>query len=129
MQRFLLVCLGGALGSGARYLISLLAVRLFGLGFPLGTLAVNLIGCFLITAIVTYGAPDDLLSPVLRLFLTTGIMGGLTTYSAYNHELLRFFEDGAYGRAASYLFATLLGCLTMGLLGLYVGRWLRMPGL
>jgi CrcB protein len=125
MQRLLLVCLGGALGSGARYLVGLLAARLLGVGFPWGTLLVNLVGCFLISAIFAVGTEAAPLSPALRLFLTTGIMGGLTTYSAFNHELLQLVEQGFWMRAGSYLLVTLIGCLSAGGIGILCGRWLR----
>lgn len=122
MQRFLLVCIGGAIGSGARYLIGVAAVRLFGLGFPVGTLLVNLVGSFLISLVIALSIEPSLVSANLRLFLTTGVMGGLTTYSAFNYELLRFFEDGAWGRASAYLLCSLFGCLACGGLGLLCGR-------
>jgi len=123
---FWLVCLGGALGSGARYLCGIAAVRLLGLGFPWGTLFVNLAGSFLISLVIALsaaapGAPA-MISPSLRLFLTTGVMGGFTTYSAYNYEVLRLYEDGTFGRAGAYLVATLAGCLCFGALGLLGGR-------
>lgn len=122
MQRFLLVCIGGAIGSGARYLIGVAAVRLFGLGFPVGTLIVNLVGSFLISLVIALSIEPSLVSANLRLFLTTGVMGGLTTYSAFNYELLRFFADGAWGRASAYLLCSLFGCLASGGLGLLCGR-------
>jgi CrcB protein len=122
MQRFMLVCFGGALGSGARYLVGVAAVRLFGLGFPVGTLCVNLIGSFLISLIIALSVEPSLVSANLRPFLTTGVMGGLTTYSAFNYEVLRLFEEGAWGRAVVYLLCSLLGCLALGGLGLLAGR-------
>lgn len=125
-MRLLLVCLGGALGSGLRYLFGLLAARLFGLSFPWGTLGVNLIGSLLISLVIGLsigrGTGDALISPTLRLFLTTGVMGGLTTYSAFNHEVLTLLEAGSQPRALAYLAATLLGCLAMGALGLSLSR-------
>ena len=126
-MRLLLVCLGGALGSGLRYLFGLLAARLLGLTFPFGTLGVNLLGSFLISLIIGLllsaggSAP---ISPTLRLFLTTGVMGGLTTYSAFNHEVLTLLEDGAQPRALLYVAVTLLGCLAMGASGLWLSRQL-----
>lgn len=126
MQRLLLVCLGGALGSGARYLVALLAARLLGTGFPWGTLAVNLVGCFFISLILASATEAAPLSTELRLFLTTGIMGGLTTYSAFNHELLSLFQQGAWMRSAGYLLVTWIGCLSVGGVGILVGRGLRL---
>lgn len=125
MSRLLLVCLGGALGSGARYLVALLAARLLGTGFPWGTLAVNVVGCFLISAILAIGTEAAPLSSELRLFLTTGIMGGLTTYSAFNHELLTMFQQGAWMRSAGYLLVTWIACLSAGGIGILAGRGLR----
>lgn len=133
-MRLLLVCLGGALGSGLRYLFGLLAARLFGGAFPWGTLGVNLIGSLLISLVIGLSLGRDgglslgrdggagLVSPTLRLFLTTGVMGGLTTYSAFNHEVLTLLEAGSQPRALAYIAATLLGCLAMGALGLALSR-------
>ncbi|HNN93265.1 MAG TPA: fluoride efflux transporter CrcB [Pseudomonadota bacterium] len=128
-MRLLLVCLGGALGSGLRYLFGLLSARLLGLTFPFGTLGVNLLGSFLISLIIGLSLSVGVggsapISPTLRLFLTTGVMGGLTTYSAFNHEVLTLLEDGAQPRALLYVAVTLLGCLAMGASGLWLSRQL-----
>ena len=88
MGRFLLVCLGGALGSGARYLVSTWAARSLGPDFPRGTLIVNVVGSFLLAAIMTASLSTDAVSPELRVFLGAGIMGGFTTYSSFNYETL-----------------------------------------
>jgi fluoride exporter len=122
MTRLVLVCLGGALGSGARYLISTAAVRLVGPGFAWGTLTVNLVGSFLIVLVMHLGLTTTLVSPELRLFLTTGLMGGLTTYSTFSYETLRYIQDGAPSLAAVNVLVTLLGCLLASVLGLVAGR-------
>jgi len=122
MERLLLVCLGGALGSGARYLIGQWSVTKLGTGFPWGTLAVNLIGSFAI-ALVIHAAdvkPDFTLNT--RLFLTAGVLGGFTTYSAFNQETLAYFETGELVKAFGYAAATLLACMTAGYAGLNTGR-------
>jgi CrcB protein len=112
MTRLLLVCLGGALGSGARYLIALTV--------PQATLAVNLAGSFAIALVMATLAPSD-----LRLFLVTGILGGFTTYSAFNEETFTMLRNGAWLAAAAYVLATVLGCLVAGLLGYAAARWVR----
>jgi fluoride exporter len=122
MSRFLLVALGGAIGSGARYLVSTWTHAWLGAGFPFGTLAVNVIGSFLICAIMQLGVASDLLSPGLRLFLTTGILGGFTTYSAFNYETLGLADRGAYGLMVTNVFVTLCSCLLAGLAGAAVAR-------
>jgi len=125
-MRWLLVCLGGALGSGLRYGVGLVAARFLGLQFPWGTLGVNLLGCLLISLVIALAtATADqpaLISHEARLFLTTGVMGGLTTYSAFNHEVLSLLSGSQWPRALGYVALTLLGCLLMGALGAAIGR-------
>lgn len=117
MTRLLFVCLGGAIGSGARYLLSTWALSLFGAAFPYGTLAVNALGCFVIAVVMRLGVDVELISPTLRLFLTTGIMGGFTTYSAFDYETFRYTQEGAYGLAALYVVLTLAICFVAGIAG------------
>jgi fluoride exporter len=75
MERLVWICLAGALGTGARYLISLWAAQRFGASFPYGTLIVNLAGCFLISALI-HASATLLWTPTLRLALTVGFLGG-----------------------------------------------------
>ncbi len=122
MSRFLLVCLGGAAGSGARYLVGLGAVRVLGVAFPWGTLTVNVVGCFLISLVMDLGIHYGAIPDELRLFLTAGFMGGFTTYSSFNYELLTQLGRGAYGSAALYLLLTVGGCFGAGVLGILAAR-------
>jgi fluoride exporter len=122
MQRFLLVCLGGAVGSGLRYLVAVWAGQRLGTTFPYGTLFVNLAGCFAITLIMHVALNTAGFSPNLRLLLTTGVMGGLTTYSTFNYETTKLLQDGATRTALLNLGATVIGCFVAGLLGLIVAR-------
>jgi CrcB protein len=124
--KLVLVCVGGAIGSGARYLVATWAATSFGTGFPRGTLIVNVAGSFLIAAIFEVSLRSAAISSTLRLFLTTGVMGGFTTYSSFNYETLRLFEDGTVGPAVLNLALTVLGCLGAGMLGLLsMGALLR----
>ena len=122
MERLAWVCLGSALGGGARYLVSLGALRWLGPGFPYGTLAVNLIGSFLISAIMYIALTTTWISPGMRLFLSTGVMGGFTTYSAFNYETLALATDGEWLLAATNVVATLVVCALAGILGLAAAR-------
>ena len=122
MDRLAWVCLGSALGGGARYLLSLAALQLFGPSFPAGTLAVNLVGSFGIGLVMHVGLETTLLSPTARLFLTTGVMGGLTTYSTFNYETLGLVSEGDWLRAGLNVLATFAGCLVAGVLGVASGR-------
>ena len=122
MSRFLWICAGGAFGTGARYLLSTWALAAFPSPFPYGTLAVNLIGSFAMGVMVPIGHGSPHLSQTARLAVTTGILGGFTTYSAFNEQTLRFAEGGSWTLAAANVGATLAGCLLAGLIGITVGR-------
>jgi fluoride exporter len=122
MTRFLLVCLGGAFGTGARYLLGTWAVRSWGDRFPFGTLAINALGSFLLVVILILGTQGRLLSPNARVVLGTGVMGGFTTYSTFNYETFRLIQQGSFAVAALYLAATVAGCLGAGALGLFLAR-------
>jgi CrcB protein len=124
VERFVnlcVVCAGSALGGGARYLVSVLAVARGWTAFPWGTLIVNVAGCFFIMVVATVAASTTL-STHLRLFLTTGIMGGLTTYSTFDYETTRLLQDGATASALLNVGATLIACFVAGLLGIVVAR-------
>ena len=121
MERFLWICHAGALGTGARYLIALWAAQRFGSAFPYGTLVVNLSGCFAIAALMhaalTLGWP-----PTVRAAATIGFIGGLTTYSSFNYETMRLFEEGAPATAFVNLVITVIGGFMAGWLGLMAAR-------
>lgn len=123
-MRFLLICLGGAIGTGARYLTSLWAASAFGVAFPAGTFIVNIAGSFLIAFIMQTSATTELISSDMRLMLTTGVMGGFTTYSTFNYETTNYFRAGAWGLGMVNAGATFFGCLVAGLAGLALARLL-----
>jgi CrcB protein len=122
VERFLLVCLGGAIGTGLRYLTGGLAARWLGADFPYGTLLVNVVGSFLIGFIQQVSATTSIIPESARLFLTVGVMGGLTTYSAFSYETVRLMERGAWGQAWINVLATTALCLTVCFLGMAAGR-------
>ena len=94
----------------------------FGTSFPYWTLLVNLVGCFAISMVMQVALSSADFSPTLRLALTTGFIGGLTTYSSFNYETTKLYCDGALGLAALNFFATTLGGFVAGISGLAVGR-------
>lgn len=122
MTNLFVVCLGGALGSGARYLVVTWATRAFGTAFPYGTLIVNVVGSMLLGAIMTVAGDVTRMSPTLRLALSSGLMGGFTTYSSFNYETTRMAQSGAYGMAALNIGLTLVVCLLSGALGMAGAR-------
>ena len=127
MMRLALVALGGALGSTLRYLVATAAVAWLGPTFPWGTLAVNLVGSFLIGLLQSLAVESLVISEEARLFLSTGIMGGLTTYSAFSYETVRLAETGAWTAAWANVLLTTAACLALCLLGLTIGRVLFAP--
>jgi CrcB protein len=119
VERFLIVCGAGALGCGARYLISLwIGAR----AFPYATLAVNLVGSFAIALVLELSIRLAGFPPNLRLALATGFLGGLTTYSSFNYEATALLEGGQILRGLLYIGATAFGCLAAGVLGLVLAR-------
>jgi CrcB protein len=108
MDRILWVCAGSALGGGARYAV---ALGLADTRFPLATLVVNLLGSFVMGALMFVGGQAALLPSTALLALTTGVMGGFTTYSAFSYETLRSLQAGAIGAALLNVAVTVLGGL------------------
>jgi CrcB protein len=121
MARLFWICFAGALGTATRYGIAVWASRTFPGPFPYGTLIVNLAGCFLIAAVMHVSLSTTLLSPTLRLTLTTGFMGGLTTYSSFNLETTRLLQERT-SVGVLYFMVTVLGCVAAGLLGFALAR-------
>jgi CrcB protein len=111
MRDFVLVCFAGALGTGARFALSTGIGILLGIHFPYGTVVVNVLGSFLIAVVAYVSTAGDLITPTTRLVLTTGFLGGFTTYSAFNQETLVCLQQSLWARAAANVGVTLIGCL------------------
>ena len=122
MERLLLIALGGAIGTALRYITSTLAARWFGAEFPYGTLIVNLSGAFVIGLVQEVGTAGLLIPDNVRLFLTTGMMGGLTTYSTFSYETVRLMEVNSWHQAWINIFVTTVICLSLCFLGIAAGR-------
>jgi CrcB protein len=122
MERFFWICVAGALGTGSRYLVSLWAAGRFGLGFPFGTLIVNVTGCFLMALVMHVALNVATFPPNLRFALTTGFLGGLTTYSSFNYETTKLLQYGALRVAIINFGVTVVLCFVAGLLGVVLAR-------
>jgi CrcB protein len=115
---FLIVFLGGGLGAALRHGANLAAARLFGTAFPYGTLIINVLGSLAMGLIVEYFALKAGLPQRWRLFLTTGILGGFTTFSAFSLEAALLYERGQHAGAAIYVVASVvlaIGALFAGM--------------
>lgn len=121
-MRFLLICLGGALGTGLRYLVGGAMAQWLGAAFPWGTLTVNLAGSFVIGVVQEVGTTSLLISAAARLFLTVGVLGGLTTYSAFSYETVKLLEEAAWYEAGLNVVGTTTSCLVACFLGIGLGR-------
>jgi CrcB protein len=114
-----LFCAGGGL---TRYYLSGWLHSLLGRAFPYGTLAVNIIGAYLIGLIMELGLRSTLLPGTLRISLVVGFMGGLTTFSTFSYETFKLLEDGQYLLAFVNVLASVTVCLLCTWLGIVTVR-------
>ena len=119
---YLIVFVGAGIGGALRHGVNVGATRLFGLGFPFGTLIVNIAGSFLMGLLAGYFAFRPGLSQHIRLFLTTGVLGGFTTFSAFSLDTALLIERHAYGLAAGYAVGSVAASVSALFFGLAVFR-------
>lgn len=118
------IALGGALGAVGRYALSSQITQWMGPGFPWGILLVNIAGCFAMGVMAELGALTLNLSPEMRAFLTTGILGGFTTFSAFALDSAVMIERGDWMSTAFYVGASVVGSIVALFLGLAIVRGL-----
>ena len=114
---YLIVFVGAGIGGALRHGVNLAAARLFGTGFPLGTLIVNVAGSFAMGMLAGYFLLRPGIAQPARLFLTTGILGGFTTFSAFSLDAALLIERHAYWLAAAYV----AGSVAASILALFAG--------
>jgi fluoride exporter len=117
MRGYLLVFVGGGMGAALRHGINVAFARWFGIGFPFHTLFENVSGSIAMGLLASYFVMTPGSSQSLRLFLTTGILGGYTTFSAYSLDAALLYERGALGLAALYV----IGSVVLSIAGLFAG--------
>jgi CrcB protein len=123
MHVVLLIALFGAIGCVTRYLLSGWVYGLLGRGFPYGTLAVNILGAFIIGLIMEFGMRSTILTANMRTGLTIGFLGGLTTFSTFSYETFRLLEDGEILIASTNVLISVLTCLLFTWLGITTARY------
>ena len=120
MKSFILVFIGGGLGSGLRYLISN-AMNQYSKALPYGTFTVNILGCLLIGIILGYAQKENALSSNQTLLLATGFCGGFTTFSAFANENLELIKNGEIFNFSVYT----IGSILIGILAVFIGFYLN----
>lgn len=120
--QFILIFLGGGLGSVARYLLGRWVNTWHNYQFPVGTLAVNVIACLVLGMMVGVADHRQLMSPSSRLFWTVGFCGGFSTFSTFSHETLVLIQSGLITSSLLYVVLSVSVCLGAVFLGLYLGR-------
>jgi CrcB protein len=113
MQKIILIALAGLVGTLLRYWLSGFLARQYGETFPWGTMAVNLIGCFVAGALFVLTEKRFLVSPTIRTVILIGLLGGFTTFSAYGLQTFALLRDGEFGLA-------MLNVVTSNILGLFM---------
>lgn len=121
MRLVLLVGLGGAAGSAARYLLGMLQPRAVG-SFPWATFGINVAGSFLLGVLVRVALASPAFTPEWRALLTVGFCGGFTTFSTYSYETAVLLESGHYGKAATYALASVAAALAATFAGIMAAR-------
>jgi len=116
------VAVGSAIGGVLRLAVGAVIQQRTGSTFPLGTLAINLSGSFLLGFLLRYSLGTPAVSPEIRAFLTTGICGGYTTFSTFSYETVALVEDGDYHRAAWYIGLSVVLSLAAVFLGIGLAR-------
>jgi CrcB protein len=121
--RIVLLLVGGAIGALARYGVGIFAAKTYGPGFPVGTLFVNLVGCFLIGLVFGLGEYKGI-SPTFRIFFITGFLGALTTFSSYGLETVNNASNGSLNVALVNIAANNICGLLLVKVGLVVARYI-----
>ena len=122
MGMVIAIGLGGAIGALARYVVSSQITHLIGPGFPWGILVVNVLGCFIMGVIAELSALSWNLTPELRAFLTTGILGGFTTFSAFALDTAVMTQRGDMMATMLYVVGSVAGSVAALFVGLAVAR-------
>jgi CrcB protein len=112
----------GALGCLSRFFISGWVYALMGRGLPYGTLAVNVFGSLLLGFFMEGGLRSALLPVEMRMGITTGFMGGFTTFSTFSYETIRLLEDGSFLAAGANILLNVLVCVISAGIGIFLAR-------
>ncbi|MBI5473459.1 MAG: fluoride efflux transporter CrcB [Ignavibacteriae bacterium] len=121
-MKYLIVFVGGGFGAACRYWMQGVVYALFGSGFPYGTLSVNVIGSLLIGLLMSVFEVRFVVQPMLRVFLTIGVLGGFTTFSSFSYETMALLRDGSYALGLLNVAGSVILCLAATWIGLTAGK-------
>lgn len=124
VETFLIIGLGAVLGANLRYLVTVWTVEQFGVGFPLGTLVINVTGSFLLAVFLAWVANHTTVDPRVRLLVATGFFGAYTTFSTYANDSIAMIGMGNWLAAVGNIVGTNLVCLVSVVAGLAIGSQL-----
>jgi len=124
MEIALAVAVCGAFGCLTRYLVSGWVYAALGRSFPYGTFVVNILGAFIIGLLMEFGIRSALIPPTLRMGITVGFLGGLTTFSTFSYETFRLLEEGDLITASANVILSVLVCLLFTWMGIATARYL-----
>ncbi|NMN69853.1 fluoride efflux transporter CrcB [Rhizobium sp. 57MFTsu3.2] len=119
---YLIVFIGSGLGGMLRYAVGMLSIRVFGTNFPYGTLGINVLGSAFMGIVVGVFTTSNLTSQDAKLFLTTGVIGGFTTFSTFSLDAAVLWERGQQLAAAAYVVASVIVSLMALILTMMVVR-------
>lgn len=123
-MQLIYIAVFGAMGCLSRYFVSGWTYALVGRGLPFGTLAVNVLGSLLLGLVMEGGLRSALLPADVRMGITTGFMGGFTTFSTFSYETMRLLEDGSMLAAGANILLNVLVCVIFAGLGIFLARQL-----
>jgi fluoride exporter len=119
---YAVVFVGGGIGAALRYWLSGSVYRFVGADFPYGTLLVNVLGCCLIGFMMSFFEERFSVQPILRVFLTIGVLGGFTTFSTFSYETVALLKEGSYLWGTANVVYSVLICLGGSWIGSVIGK-------
>ncbi len=122
MLNVLAIFLGGGIGAVLRYLVGLNFSKYFNISLPISTFFVNIIGSFIIGFLFFFFMEKTDITPALKLALTVGFCGGLTTFSTFSLEIFEMFSNQQFVQGLIYIFLSIIVCLLMTMIGAYFAK-------
>ncbi len=124
MEIALYIAIFGAAGCVSRFFVSGWVYGILGKSFPYGTFVVNILGAFIIGLLMEFGIRSTLIPPSIRIGVTVGFLGGLTTFSTFSYETFRLLEEGNFAIATANVLLSVVTCLMFTWLGIIAARYL-----